>query len=71
MISPNIDLGQAVIAILIGTIGWFVKTAITRLYETVDRHDKQISDIMSRVEGLVSRFENRNGARPEREEYWK
>jgi hypothetical protein len=57
MFTLNIDLGQILIATLIAIVGWFVKTAVNRVYVTLDRHDEQINDIIARVEHLLGKFE--------------
>lgn len=53
MISANIDLGQIIIASLIGIIGYFVKATISRFEVRLDKHDDIIRDLIATVNKIV------------------
>ena len=52
MISPNIDLGQLIIAGLIGGFGWFIKREITRTSIKLDDHEVIIRKLVGDIQFL-------------------
>ncbi len=53
MISPNIDIGQLIIAGLIATVGWFIKRELTTLVRRLDKHDDAIFTLANHVQRLI------------------
>ena len=43
MFTFNVDLGQIIIASLIGLVGWFSNRAVNRIEKTLDTHDQLIT----------------------------
>lgn len=55
MFTFNVDLGQLIIAGLISIIGYLSTRAINRVYETLDKHDKLITELTIKLEVLIAR----------------
>lgn len=53
MFSPNIDLGQIIIATLIATIGYFVKRAIDSIYDRLGEHEDRLYELSGSLQRLV------------------
>lgn len=54
MFTFSIDLGQIVIASMMGIIGYSIKKTIDRIFETLDNHDKLINSLRIELAELRS-----------------
>lgn len=66
MFTAHIDLGQVIISILIGTVGWFVKRTIDRMDRRLDKHE----DVIFNMNGSIQRIAGVMGIK-QQEEVWK
>ncbi len=58
MFTPNVDLGQILLGVLIAIIGWFIKREIVTLSNRLDKHDDILLNLVSElgeVKGIVNR----------------
>lgn len=55
MVSSNIDVGQLLIAGLIGVVGWFVNRTISRFERRLDNHDKIILRLLNYYTALTGK----------------
>lgn len=60
MISPSIDLGQLIVALLLSILtllGWFIKKEITNFGKRIDRHDEILFNLTGTVQRLIGYYE--------------
>lgn len=50
MISTNVDIGQLIIAALIGIVGWFINRSVSAIDKRLDRHDDELRDLFHKVD---------------------
>lgn len=53
MFTLNVDLGQIILSVLIGIIGWFMKRTIDSLGKRLDRHDEILIGLVGDVQRLI------------------
>lgn len=53
MFTANIDLGQVILIVLIGGLGWFVKKEIVNVNKRLDKHDEILLGLMKDVAQLI------------------
>ena len=63
MFSPNVDLGQVIIASLIGTIGFFVKRTIDDFGRRLDRHEEIIFKVVKDTQLILGLLDRRSKPR--------
>lgn len=59
MFSPNVDLGQVIIATFIGTTAFLVKRQIDTLDKRLDKHDEMFFKLVSDVQRLIGMYDRR------------
>lgn len=59
MLSTNIDLGQLILATLIGLVGWFLKKEINEFKTRLDEHEKGFFKLAGDVQRLIGQYEER------------
>lgn len=55
-VSLNIDLGQIIIATLIAILGYLIKREITTFGDRLDRHENNISHMMTDMATVVAQI---------------
>ena len=53
MFTLNVDLGQIIIASLIGMVGYFVKRTIDGVTIRIDKHDSILIDLIRSVAAIT------------------
>jgi ABC-type transporter Mla subunit MlaD len=62
MISTHVDLGQIIIASMLGIIGYFVKRELASISNRLDKHDGQIIGLIKTVAEVYGAMNARSGA---------
>jgi hypothetical protein len=61
----HVDLGQIIIAVLIATVGYFLKKEVTTFGIRLDRHDAILIKLVGDVQRLIGISESRKNRRGE------
>ena len=59
MLNSNIDLGQLIVAGMIGVIGFFVKRELSTITRRLDRHDRVIMNMFGGLNRLLGKTDLR------------
>ena len=65
MITWHIDLGQLIIGILIGVVGFFVKLELNNFNFRLNRHDSILQTLISDTQRLIGIVDSRRYIRKE------
>lgn len=68
MFNPTVDLGQVILASLIGTIGFFVKRTIDDFGRRLDRHEEIIFKVVKDTQLILGLIDRRKSPRYEDDE---
>ncbi len=55
MMSPNVDLGQVIIAGMLAVIGYFIKRELASIGSRLDKHDTLILKMFGDINRLLGR----------------
>lgn len=58
MITSHIDLGQIVLVLLVGIVGWFVKREIEGLNRRLDNHENLIRGLADTVQYVAGKIDS-------------
>jgi hypothetical protein len=62
MITSHIDVGQLIIATLIGVVGFLIARMISRIDSRLDRHEETIFKIANQVQFLIGKTDGKRSS---------
>jgi hypothetical protein len=57
MFTAQIDLGQVLLSLLIGVVGWFVKRTIDKFEVRLDKHENILFGVNGDIQAIIGKLE--------------